>query len=246
MVALTAAQTRQIAAEAETGYPEEICGFLIGRLSSHLREVTRLIPIANAWDAASGDFKAAGEDFATESARRRFAIPPDEYYRADQAARAGGEAILGFYHSHPDSPAVPSEYDLRLAQAIFPGYSYIIVSVTDGQTGGMTCWQLTDDSLAFQREPIRMSDDWNTFHKGVDRILYEIWDPIGINDAPGARDEYASYVPALVALLQGGASDAEIFGYLSRTERETMGLPGSSKEHRNAVIAHLRRFAEGE
>lgn len=252
MLTLLTAQTRQIAAEAETGYPDEICGFLIGVASGKVKNVTRLIPIANDWGAAHSAFGELGADFAAGSRRRRFSLPPDAFYRADKAARAAGEDILGFYHSHPDNPAIPSEYDLILARQTFPGYSYVIVSVPGGWAAELRSWVLTDDVTAFAEETIVTDsgvDDTgvsDTFLTGVDRILWEIWDPIGVNDAPEARDEYISYAPTVAALLRREAPDAEFLTFLETTERETMGLRGSNREHLMAVIAHLRRFAEGE
>ena len=91
-----------------------------------------------------------------------------------------------------------------------------------------------------------LPDSSSTLAAGVDRILWEIWDPIGVNDAPEARSEYQTYVPAVVALLRREASDAEFLTFLEMTEREIMQVSGSNREHRMAVIAHLRRFAEGE
>ena len=137
MIALTEAQARQIRAEAAAGYPNEICGFLIGSVSRAQKIVTQLLPLANAWEAVGETFAELGADFMTGSQRRRFAIPPDAFYQADKSARAEGRDILGFYHSHPDDFAVPSEYDLRLAQQIFPGYSYMIVAVPGGAPDGV-------------------------------------------------------------------------------------------------------------
>jgi len=260
IIALTASQTWQLAQEASEGYPNEICGFLIGVSSVKEKVISHLLPIVNDWESDGASFRDVGADFITGTRRRRFAIPPDEFYRADKAARAKGEDILGFYHSHPDSPAIPSEYDLRLAQEIFPGYSYVIIAVPGGAPAEITAWALTEDAMAFRAETIMLVENNlvenneedkdtgtdTTFTEGVDRILWEIWDPIGVNDTPEARDEYASYVPAITVLLRQNASDAEFLAFLQTTERETMGLRGSNKEHLMAVIAHLHRFAEGE
>jgi proteasome lid subunit RPN8/RPN11 len=144
-----------IALEAEAGYPDEICGFLIGRWDAEVKTVTRLLFINNNWEESGNtEFADAGADFSEASRRRRFKIPPEEYYQADKAARIDGETILGFYHSHPDHPARPSEYDLRLAQEIFPGFSYIIVSVRGGKAAEMTSSVLRDDYSQFDPEEI--------------------------------------------------------------------------------------------
>jgi proteasome lid subunit RPN8/RPN11 len=84
-----------------------------------------------------------------EGHERRYLISPDAMFRLDREARAAGLQILGFYHSHPDHPAQPSEYDREWA---WPWYSYIIISVLKGVPGVMTCWTLKDDRMAFEIE----------------------------------------------------------------------------------------------
>lgn len=158
MLLMGAEHRNQVEWEAEQGYPEEICGFLMGTWTGDIKSVTRLHPIENNWeDGGDSEFAGAGNDFAGASRRRRFKIPPDEYYQADKAAREAGEAILGFYHSHPDHPAQPSSYDLRLAQEIFPGFSYIIVSVIGGRAVEVTSWVLRDDYSQFDSETLSPS-----------------------------------------------------------------------------------------
>src|SRR4051812_12530941 len=120
---LTPEHRRAIEAHGERGYPEEVCGFLIGKTVGGVKTVTRLVEIENTWDEAGSaefaDVAKVGAAFAGASRKRRFQIPPDEYFKAETEARAQGEGVLGFYHSHPDHPARPSAYDLALAQEIF-------------------------------------------------------------------------------------------------------------------------------
>jgi proteasome lid subunit RPN8/RPN11 len=159
MLILHPKDNQEIETVAEKGYPDEICGFLIGNGNGDTRTVVRLLPIENNWEeGGDAEFADAGTDFSAASRRRRFKIPPDEYYQADKGARQAGESILGFYHSHPDHPALPSAYDLRLAQEIFPGFSYIIVSVKGGKAAEMTSWVLRDDYSQFDPEEIRLAD----------------------------------------------------------------------------------------
>ena len=144
-----------------SGYPDEVCGFLIGTIAlvhgNERRTVSELREIENTWeDGGSSEFAAAGAAFAGESRRRRFRIPADEYLRADRDARAAGLSVLGFYHSHPDHPARPSQYDLALAQEIFPGYSYVIVAIHQRVAVDMTSWILRDDSSQFDAEEIKI------------------------------------------------------------------------------------------
>jgi proteasome lid subunit RPN8/RPN11 len=156
MLVLSNELRRQLEEHGERGYPEEICGFLIGTADGDDKTVTELREIENSWDdSGTPEFAGTGgADFATESRRRRFSIPPEEYFRADKEAREQGLAILGFYHSHPDHPARPSQYDLALAQEIFPGYSYIIVAIHGGKAVDMTSWVLRDDFSQFDAEDL--------------------------------------------------------------------------------------------
>ena len=116
---------------AET-YPDECCGALIGREGV----VTMTYALPNTTD---------------EGPRRRFLVRPDDYRQAEKQARAGGGDLLGFYHSHPDHPARPSQYDLDHA---WPFFSYIIVSVRGGAPEDMTSWRLQEDRSAFDQEDL--------------------------------------------------------------------------------------------
>ena len=86
-----------------------------------------------------------------EGPRRRFMVRPDDYRTAEKKASEVGADLLGFYHSHPDHPARPSQYDLDHA---WPFFSYIIVSVREGQPELMTSWLLKDDRSAFDEEAL--------------------------------------------------------------------------------------------
>jgi proteasome lid subunit RPN8/RPN11 len=114
---------------AET-YPNECCGALIGRDGV----VTETLALPNTTE---------------EGPRRRFKVRPQDYRAAEgRAAQVGGE-LLGFYHSHPDHPAKPSQTDLDYA---WPFFSYVIVSVREGVSGDMTSWRLREDRSAFDQE----------------------------------------------------------------------------------------------
>ena len=111
-------------------YPHECCGALLGR-DGTARE---------AWGLPNT---------TEEGPRRRFLIRPADYRAAEQRAREAGLELLGFYHSHPDHPARPSQYDLDHA---WPVFSYVIVSVTGGRPGDITSWRLAADRSAFEPE----------------------------------------------------------------------------------------------
>lgn len=121
----------------EETYPEECCGFLIGRLRDGANEVLSARQAVNRNERRRED---------------RFVIAPEDYLEADRAARREGLDVVGMYHSHPDHPARPSQTDLE--QATFPGYSYVIVSVQDGTSSGITAWSLAEDRSTFLPESI--------------------------------------------------------------------------------------------
>jgi len=127
---------------AET-YPHECCGALLGRDSEAssqdaVREVLGLLPLVNRRD---------------DSPRNRFSVTAEDVLKADKSAQAQGLEVIGWYHSHPDHPARPSQYDRDHA---WPWYSYIIVSVHKGAPQDMTSWRLNDDRQEFSPEGIEI------------------------------------------------------------------------------------------
>jgi proteasome lid subunit RPN8/RPN11 len=127
---------RRIEAHGEETYPYECCGALLGRDGEGRREVLELLPLPNRRD---------------DSPRNRFELTPDDVRLAEKTARGKRLDLLGWYHSHPDAPARPSEFDREHA---WPWYSYIIVSVRQGDARDMTSWRLRDDRSAYDSEPI--------------------------------------------------------------------------------------------
>jgi len=123
---------------AASAYPDECCGALIGASGSHgTTRVVEAFPLPNATD---------------EGARRRFLVRPSDYRAAETQARNTGAELVGFYHSHPDHPARPSEYDLAHA---WPNLSYVIVAVAEGQSADVRSWRLRDDRSSFLEESLR-------------------------------------------------------------------------------------------
>ena len=109
-------------------YPHECCGALVGQDGV----VTAIVALPNTTD---------------EGPRRRFMVRPSDYQLAERTATALGGDLLGFYHSHPDHPARPSQYDLDHA---WPTFAYIIVAVASALAGEMTVWYLQDDRSRFE------------------------------------------------------------------------------------------------
>jgi proteasome lid subunit RPN8/RPN11 len=127
---------RRIHAHGVETYPHECCGALLGRDGDSFREVIDLVPLANRRD---------------DSPRNRFELTPDDVRLAEKTAREKQVELLGWYHSHPDAPARPSEYDREHA---WPWYSYVIVSVQKGEPRDTTSWRLQDDRIAYDPESI--------------------------------------------------------------------------------------------
>jgi proteasome lid subunit RPN8/RPN11 len=129
---LNAAVVASIRDHGRDTYPNECCGALLGR------------------DGVVADTFAL-PNTTEEGPRRRFLVRPSDYRAAEARATAGGHELLGFYHSHPDHPARPSQYDLDHA---WPSFSYIIISVGDGEPGALTSWRLREDRSQFDPEDV--------------------------------------------------------------------------------------------
>ena len=128
---------RKIKQHAEGIYPNECCGFLLGRQNGNGKDVADILPVDNESEG--------GEQY------HRFVITPQTYLKGDRQASRRQLDILGFYHSHPDEEARPSQYDLDHA---WPWYSYIIASVINKVTNAVTSWVLKEDRSEFLREDI--------------------------------------------------------------------------------------------
>ena len=139
MIRIDEKQIDEIRAHGVKDYPYECCGLLLGRFSAEAKIVTETYPISNARE---------------ESAKRnRFLIEPEELMRGERYARDRDLEVVGFYHSHPDSPAVPSQYDLEHA---WPTYSYIIVSTRAEEATDLFSWEQEPDRSRFNQEEIRV------------------------------------------------------------------------------------------
>jgi len=132
MIGITEAEIRAMRTEAKTSYPEECCGALLGAVCPETgRQVIRAVPIYNARE---------------DERQRRYLIGPGDVETLEDAATRGGLDVLGFYHSHPDHPAVPSVFDRDHA---WPWYTYVIVPVSHGIAGAPRAWQLSGDRADF-------------------------------------------------------------------------------------------------
>ena len=125
-----------------SAFPHECCGFLLGQDQKGVRRIHRVVAAVN----------HRGE----QQRHNRFTISPEAFLQAEKVARAEQLDVLGFYHSHPNAPASPSPYDLEHA---WPVYSYVILSVSDGEPADLTCWILEDDRSRFNPQTITTAED---------------------------------------------------------------------------------------
>ena len=139
---LEAGVAAAIRRHGEETFPHECCGALVGR-GDHVVAAVAL-PITT-----------------EEGPRRRFLVRPSDYRLAEQRASELGGELLGFYHSHPDHPARPSQYDLDHA---WPTFAYIIVAVAAGTARDMTVWFLREDRSSFEEGDLHgdQNSDSNT------------------------------------------------------------------------------------
>ena len=138
---LSAADLAAINAHAARSYPEECCGFLLGEARDGATDVAGVV---------------AAENERQDSRHNRYVIPPESVLAAHKQARAQGVSVVGYYHSHPDHPAEPSEFDREHA---WPGLSYLIVSVRGGTPADARSWRLRDDRSRFDAEALASAED---------------------------------------------------------------------------------------
>ena len=134
---LTDGVDQAIRAHGQETYPHECCGALVGRDD----RVTAVVALPNTTE---------------EGPRRRFLVRPSDYREAERRASELGAELLGFYHSHPDHPARPSQYDLDHA---WPTFAYIIVAVAAAAAGDVTVWCLKDDRSSFEEGSLQHGEN---------------------------------------------------------------------------------------
>lgn len=135
MIYITEEHKKAIEAHGEATYPNECGGMLIGRFEADGKKtVTETFPLENS---------------SQEDQKNRVLILPKDVMKAERYARSLKLDVVGYYHSHPEDRAVPSQYDLDHA---LPVWSYIIVSVIGGKAVDVRSWQMEDDRSKFNEE----------------------------------------------------------------------------------------------
>ena len=138
MVTIKKDHITQINRHGEKTYNEECCGALLGEVSGDAHNVVELIEFYNE---------------RGENRERRYLITPEQYRKSEQTADDKGLELLGFYHSHPDHPSKPSQFDTDHA---LPWFLYMIVSVQKGKAEKLTSWKLKEDRSEFEEQKINV------------------------------------------------------------------------------------------
>ena len=163
MLRLSPSATESMHRHAEAGYPLEICGFLVGCVEEGARVVRDAWPVRNAWEddpdlrarmlnAMEQAGGASAERWEAASEERRFLISPEDTLAAMKRARQEKVDLIGVYHTHPNHPAIPSDFD---RSAAWPEWSYVILSVREGRVAELRSWEVLDMDAPFTEEAVQ-------------------------------------------------------------------------------------------
>ena len=143
---ISSEQLKIIYNHAESVYPEECCGILLGEIVGISKTVVEVIPTINAWNKAESDE-------VDRSKNSRYSIDPQDIFMTQKRSRELHLDIIGFFHSHPDYPAIPSICDRTQAWEV---YSYPIISVVNGKVSEIKSWVLDGDGIFQEETQIRI------------------------------------------------------------------------------------------
>lgn len=136
MIIINSKQMEAVFNHGKEGYPHEVCGIILGTCSGDTKKAVEIRKAGN---------------LNTDRAHDRYEMDPKDLLAAEKEARELGIEVVGFYHTHPDHPDAPSEFDRQRA---WPMYSYLIISVRDGKDVSIKSWQLNDETEKFEAEKI--------------------------------------------------------------------------------------------
>ena len=138
---IPAGTMKKIHLQGEQAYPEEGAGLLLGKLDGDRKRVLSVVLLDNQRE---------------EQARRnRYLLGPGDYLLGESEASRLGLEVLGVFHSHPDHPNLPSDFDRDWA---WPVFTYLITSVWSGKAGESRAWRLVEDRSGFAEEPVAIVD----------------------------------------------------------------------------------------
>ncbi len=129
----------------QQAYPEEGAGLLLGEIKDRDHQVSEILPLTNVREV--------------DARHNRYQLSPQDYLKGEQEADRLGLELLGVFHSHPDHPNRPSEFDRQWA---WPNFSYLITSVVQGKAVESRSWRLAEDRVHFSEENIEIREHINT------------------------------------------------------------------------------------
>lgn len=136
---ISPAAMNQLQQHGVAAYPEEGAGLILGLDTGGKKLVTKLIMLENTREAGAR--------------HNRYQLTPKDFQQAEAEASRLGVEVLGVFHSHPDHPNQPSEFDRENA---LPAFTYIITSINAGKAAGSRSWRLKDDRSGFEEESIEI------------------------------------------------------------------------------------------
>jgi proteasome lid subunit RPN8/RPN11 len=139
-VILTTDHLRAIEAHGEAAYPNEGAGLMLGRASGEAVAVGALLPLGNTR--------------AVEEQHNRYELSPHDFLQAELEAERRGLSVVGVFHSHPDHPARPSEFDREHA---LPNFSYLITTVAEGKAQATRAWRLRQNRTVFDEDVLEIA-----------------------------------------------------------------------------------------
>ena len=137
MIIINQKEIETIKGFVKNAYPDECCGLLVGKVTGEEKEVVEVHALTN---------------LNTERSKDRYEVDPAEYMKVDRDVAARKLDIVGIYHSHPDHPSKPSEFDAGRA---WEGYSYLIIAIANGKEFEMKSWIFHDSTKTFEEEEIK-------------------------------------------------------------------------------------------
>jgi proteasome lid subunit RPN8/RPN11 len=148
------ATLKSIQSHGEAAYPEEGAGLLLGMQVGEVRQVRAIDRLKN-----------TREDIAR---RNRYLLSPQDFARGEQEAARLGWDVVGVFHSHPDHPSQPSDFDREWAM---PWFSYLITSIEKGAATSTRSWRLAEDRSKFEEEAMKVVAKRYSNEQGADTII---------------------------------------------------------------------------
>lgn len=136
MIKINSGAWEAMVAHAQSTFPDECCGVMIGKIDGDEKNVTAAIAVENA-------YKGKQED--------RYEIRPEDLLAADKNARAQGLDLIGIFHSHPDCDAYFSKTDLENS---CPWYSFVVLSIKGGKFDHANSFLPNADQTVAEKEEL--------------------------------------------------------------------------------------------